>query len=180
VADPEFEKQTVPTLCETLDLLSAFDGRIYVELKSGGPDILPLCTAAAEIINASSLKTRIIVKSFRLAAIPAIRLLCPGVTTAALFEPGIENILIQSKHILAIAAELGATELSLHRSLATIELVAEARGTGFPVLVWTVDEPDWIRRAVDSEIYALIVNDPRKMMEARRDLSSVPQPRTPG
>ena len=179
-ADPEFAEQTVPTLRETLDLLSGFAGRIFVELKSNGPDILPLCEAVSEIINDSPLKPQLVVESFRLAAIPAIRLLCPEVATAALFEPGIESILKEPRHIVTIARELGADELSLHHSLATHDLVTAAHNADFPILVWTVDEPDWIGRAIDSGIYAIVVNDPRRMMEARRDLSEEQQARIPG
>ena len=167
MAAPEFEQQTVPTLRETLDILAGFSGRIYVELKSEEPDILPLCRAVADIIVNSPLLLQIVVKSFRLAAIPAMRTLCPDVTTAALFEPGIKTILRKKHHILTIARELGADELSIHRSLATHELVTAAEQAGFPVAVWTVDEPKWLTKAVETGIYALITNDPNKMMQVR-------------
>lgn len=167
LAEPEFEKQIVPTLREVLDLLSDFSGRIYIELKSEEPDILPLCKAVADLITDSTVLLQIAVKSFRLAAIPAIRALCPIVTTAALFEPDIKKILRKKRHILTIAREIGADELSLHRSLATRKLTTAAEEGGFPVAVWTVDNPDWFAKAVEMGVYALITNDPQKMIQAR-------------
>lgn len=172
LAAPEFENQTVPTLRETLDLLAGFGGRIFVELKSEEADILPLCRSLADIILDSPLLMQIVVKSFRLAAIPAMRTLCPEVTTAALFEPDIKTILRKKRHILTIARELGADEISIHRSLATRKFVAAAEEAGFPVAVWTVDEPKWFTKAVETGIYALITNDPRKMIQVREAFTS--------
>ena len=171
IADVEFEKQTVPTLRETLDLLTGFGGRIYVELKSEESDILPLCRAVADIIIDSPVLLQIVVKSFRLAAIPAMRTLCPNVTTAALFEPNIKTILRKKRHILTIARELGADEISIHRSLATRKFVAAAEEAGFPVAVWTVDEPKWFTKAVETGIYALITNDPKRMVQVRENFT---------
>ena len=167
LATPEFEKQTIPTLRETLDLLAGFSGRIFVELKSEEPDILPLCRAVADVIVYYPLLPQMVVKSFRLAAIPAIRTLCPGVTTAALFEPNIKTILRRKRHTLTIAREIGADEISIHRSLATRNFVTAAKEAGFPIAVWTVDEPKWFAKAVETGISALITNDPMKMVQVR-------------
>jgi glycerophosphoryl diester phosphodiesterase len=166
-ADPEFENQSVPTLRETLDLLSRFDGRIFIELKSEEPDILPLCRSVAGIIADSTLKPQLVVKSFRLAAIPAMRALCPGVTTAALFEPKIKTILRKKRSLITVAREIGANELSIYHSLATRRLTAAAQDAGLPIVIWTVDDPRWIRKAPELGVYALITNDPERMMRER-------------
>lgn len=167
LSDPEFENQTIPTLRETLDLLSGFDGRIFIELKSEDADVLPLCRSVAGIIADSQMMPQLVVKSFRLAAIPAMRALCPGVTTAALFEPNIKTVLRKKRSLITVAREIGANELSIHHSLATRRLTAAAKDAGLPIVIWTVDDPRWIRKAAEVGIHALITNDPKRMMQER-------------
>jgi glycerophosphoryl diester phosphodiesterase len=61
-----------------------------------------------------------------------------------------------------------ADEIALHRSLATRRTVEEARLRGMEVVVWTVDHPLWIERAIVYGISAVITNDPARL-RARRD-----------
>lgn len=167
LADPEFERQTVPTLKETLSFLENFPGRIYIELKCGGKDSAGLTRAVAEQIADSRLFGRIIIKCFELSVIPEMRRLLPGVTTAALFAPRIMNMLRKERYIVDLASEFGADELSLHRSLVSRSLTTKAHAAHMPVTVWTVDSARWVERARALGVAAVVTNDPRKLLLRR-------------
>lgn len=166
-AQPEFAKATVPTLSQVLDLLQGFPGLIYVELKCDETNYQPLVTAVCDLIRDSLLLPQMIVKTFRLAAIPEIKHQLPQVQTAALFEPTIMTILRRRKYLVDLAREFGAHQLSLHHSLITPKLMSLAAHANMPVTVWTVDNPKWIRRCRKMGIVALITNDPSQMLAAK-------------
>ncbi|MFN6962696.1 MAG: glycerophosphodiester phosphodiesterase [Pyrinomonadaceae bacterium] len=168
LANDEFAGEGVPTLASVLDLLAGFDGRLYVELKSEDADLRPLCRAVAGTLADSPALERAIVKSFRLAAVPTMRVLLPDVRTAALFAPVIETVVGKKRHILTVAREMGADELSLHRALATPRFAAEAGRAGMPVTVWTVDSPNYLTLGAKMGLKAIITNDPEKMLARRR------------
>lgn len=159
-----FANQGVPTLGRVLNLLSDSHGPIYIELKADESSFRPLAAAVCDLIRDSPLLPRMIVKSFRLAAIPEVRCRVPAVQTAALFEPSIMTILRRRGHIIAIAREFGSHQISLHASLATPRLAALANDAGLPVTVWTTDDPKWIERCRRRNIGALITNDPAAML----------------
>jgi len=169
-ADPSFANERIPTLREALRRLERFDGLLYVELKSREKDIEQLAGAIAVEICDSPLLPRIIVKSFKLRALPYIRAMCPDVRTAALFAPKIRNLIRKEKHILGLAEDAGAEEVSLHYTLATRKLVSEAEGRGLDVVIWTADRAVWARRAAELGLKAIITNDPAKLLAARERL----------
>ena len=165
-ARPEFANETIPTLTQVLKLLKDFRGLIYIELKPHENNFRELSKTVCDVIRDSPLLPQMIVKSFRLAAIPAVRHYLTEVQTAALFEPTILRFLQRRKHILAMAREFGAHQISLHHSLATRKLVSLARDAGMPVTIWTTDDPKWIARCRKRGVRALITNDPVKLLAA--------------
>lgn len=167
LADPAFERETVPTLEQVLDLLAGFDGLIYIELKCGGHDFAKLATAVCGVIRDSPLLSQIVVKSFNLEAIPTVRNQLPEVQTAALFEPKWTDFLKGRNHLLAIARDFGAAQISIHYSLITRKLASLASEAQMPVTIWTVDDPKWIKRAQDLGIRTIITNDPAKLLAYR-------------
>ena len=160
LANPEFSKQTVPTLIETLDLLKDFDGLIYVELKCDEWNCVDLVTAVCGVIRDAPQLSQIIIKSFKLGAIPEVRHLLPDAKTAALFAPEIMVFLRRREHIIALAREFGADQLSVHYSLVTPRLCKLAAEAKMPLTVWTVDDPLWLARRANLDIRAVITNDP--------------------
>ncbi|CAN5364845.1 glycerophosphodiester phosphodiesterase [soil metagenome] len=166
-ASVAFAAETVPTLLQVLELLKAPDGLIYIELKCGESDYAPLARAVCDVICDSPMLPRMIVKSFKLAAIPEIRHHLPEVQTSALFEPTIMDFLRRRKYILAIAHEFGAHQISVHYSLATRKLVSLAAEAGMPVTIWTVNDPKWVKRCLKLGIRSLITNYPAKLLGVR-------------
>ncbi|MDI1240521.1 MAG: glycerophosphodiester phosphodiesterase family protein [bacterium] len=170
LADPAYNSERVRTLAETLEFLGNFEGLIYIELKSKETDTEQLARAVTDVICTSKLLPQVVVKSFKLAAIPSVKKLCPNVRTAALFAPKIKNILRQDKHLLRLAQEAGADEISLHYTLATRNLMKNAAKRNLRVIIWTADNPRWIRRAIKLGVAAIITNDPARLLDRRREV----------
>jgi glycerophosphoryl diester phosphodiesterase len=172
LADAAFKDECVPTLAQALEFLKDFRGLIYIELKCKEADTEALAKAVCDVICSSKLLPQIVVKSFKLSAIPHLKRFCPSVRTAALFAPKIKNILRKDKHLLRLAEDAGADEISLHYTLATRKLMKKAAKRNLSVIIWTADNPRWIRRALKLGLAAIITNDPAKLLERRRELLS--------
>ncbi|HMQ05433.1 MAG TPA: glycerophosphodiester phosphodiesterase family protein [Pyrinomonadaceae bacterium] len=165
-------RQTVPLLTEVLSLSQRVQGPIFIELKCSDAEVDPLSYAVCEAVKQSPVLDRVIIKSFRLAVISRTKALMPTVRTAALFAPRIMTILRKEKHMVTLARELGADELSVHFSLATRKLCDRASTHGMPVNVWTTNNSRWIKRALRLGIRSLITDDPTKLLSRRSTLLS--------
>jgi glycerophosphoryl diester phosphodiesterase len=168
-ARPEFSRETVPTLSTVLDLLKDFEGQIYIELKCNDRNFRQLSAGVCDLIGRYPRRERLIIKSFKLAAIPEVHHHLSWIRTAALFAPEIMHLLRRREHIIALAREFGADEISVHYSLLTPRLSALAHEAGMPLVVWTVDDPAWLSRRRSLGISALITNDPATFLESRVD-----------
>ena len=166
-SDPAFNNESVPTLVNVLQLLNSSNGPIYIELKCDKATFKPLCSAVCDVIRDSPMLPRMIVKSFELAVIPEVRAFLPDVQTAALFEPSIATVLSRRKHIIAMARQFGAHQISIHHSLVTQTLAEQATEAEMPITIWTADDPKWVTRCQKLGIRALITNDPAKLLAAR-------------
>ncbi len=169
-SNDDFSAERIPTLIETLDFLQDFQGLIYIELKCRESETEKLAKAVCEIISGSLLLPQVIVKSFQLEAIPAVRRACSQVKTAALFAPKIMTILRKEKRLVNIAADIGADMLSVHFSLATRKLMKKAAKKNLPVTIWTADNPRWIKRAFDLGLFAVITNNPATLLAKRAEI----------
>jgi glycerophosphoryl diester phosphodiesterase len=168
--DADFSAERIPTLREALDFLQDFPGLIYIELKCRAAETEKLAKAVCEIISGSLLLPQIIVKSFRLETLPAVRRACPEAKTAALFAPKIMTILRKEKRLVEVAGEVGADMLSVHFSLATRKLMEKAEKRNLPVTIWTADNPRWVRRAFDLGLFAVITNNPATLLAKRAEI----------
>lgn len=162
----KFPSETVPELSQVLKLAQEFSGPIYVELKCGDLDYAALARAVCEQIHDSAALSRVIIKSFTLAAIPVVRSYLPEVQTAALFAPETMTFIRKKKYIIDVARAFGAHQISVHHSLATRHLTSLARNADMPVTVWTADEVKWVSRCRKLGITALITNNPGKLLAA--------------
>lgn len=166
----DFSAERIPTLQETLDFLKDFKGLIYIELKCRASEIEKISRAVCDAITDSPLLPQMIVKSFQLETIPQIKKLCPEAKTAALFAPKIMTILRKEKRLVNIASDVGADMLSVHFSLATRKLMKKAGKRDLPVTIWTADNPRWVRRALDRGIFAVITNNPARLLAKRAEI----------
>lgn len=169
-ADDKFSAEIVPTFAELLDFLSGYKGLVYVELKGKNQSIPALAETVCRMIKETSLLPNVIVKSFNLEGIKIVKEILPEARTAALFEPKILTVLRKRKLILDEAQKYRADELSLHYSLATKKFVRQAREKGFSTIIWTADNPAWIRRALNFGIDAVITDNPARLLDGRKKI----------
>ena len=171
-AAEEFSAETIPTFAELLNFLSDYKGLIYIELKGRDSTISALVETVCDLLRQTNLLPNIIVKSFKLEGVKIVKQLLPEARTAALFEPKILTMLGKKKRILQAARECNADEISLHRTLATKSFVRRARDKNFSTVIWTADNPVWVKRALDFGIKAIITNNPARLLAERSEISS--------
>jgi glycerophosphoryl diester phosphodiesterase len=167
--EPSYSSERVPTLAQVLKLFSANVGLLYIEMKSDVKERAELAAAVVKLIHEFDIAKRVVVESFDLPAIAEIKKIDSGIRTAALFEPKLSRPIstIRRLKMLDLAQRTGADEIALHYTLASPRVVEKARKYGFDLVIWTVDEPQWIDRARSLGIKALISNDPAMMVRHR-------------
>ncbi len=167
--NPAFAHETVPSLNELLTVFEANDLVLHLEMKcDSSSEHAALADACCRLINEHSLKDRVTISCFDLAAIKIVKSVDSEIKTAALFQPSISKPSTwRDQHILDQATAVGASALALHHRLAREHLVEKARLAGLAIAVWTVDDPKWIERARLIGVDALITNDPAIMLAHR-------------
>lgn len=173
LARAEYTRQFVPTLDQVLAFVKNHPKAvaIYVEMKTDQAEstYVDLSRAVVQLIRNQGLGGRVVVVSFNLKAIAQIKTIDPSIHTGALFEPRRNTVKIIRKHpMISAALECGAEEILLHRSIATRRNVDLSLESDLRPVVWTVDDPKWVRRAATSGIHALITNNPAVMVKVAR------------
>lgn len=169
-ADKTYAAFGIPTLKAVLERLEGFEGPVFVELKCREAGLQRCVESVARVLSGSPLFGQVVFKSFLPDAVPLIRSACPGLSTAALFAPKVMSIIRTEKRLVNIASDLGADMLSLHSTLATRKLMKKANRSGLRVAIWTVDNPRWMKRAMELGVDALITNKPTEMLLKRRQI----------
>jgi glycerophosphoryl diester phosphodiesterase len=167
-ARPEFARARIPTLAAVFDALRESGALLYVEMKCGPKDRAALAAEVAKLIRAFALAPRVIVESFDLAAIKEIKRIDAGLRTAALFDRKLSRPAPSARKMIERALTCGAEEIALHYSLATRRTVQAAAERGLEIVVWTADNPAWVRRGAERNVRAIITNDPSRLREQGR------------
>jgi glycerophosphoryl diester phosphodiesterase len=174
LARAEYASQTIPTLSEVLRSFKAESPTnktvVYVEMKmeKGEEASAELPDTVVRLTSDCDLRNRVIVVSFNLTALARIKRLDPDIRTGALFEPKRSAARIMNRRrLIAAAIDSGADEILMHRLIATRRLVELAAEKNLRSVVWTVDDPKWLSRAVTIGIHALMTNDPARMIGAQ-------------
>ncbi len=165
LARPEYSKEFVPTLEEVFPILKSNDRLAYIELKiDRRQEYRALVESVATLISNHKLLKQIIVISFNLEALTQMRELNSSIRTGSLFEPRRPVHRVVRKHPMITAAlSCGASEILLHRVIATRRIIEAASDANLLPVVWTVDDRKWIERARTRGIHALVTNKPAKM-----------------
>lgn len=170
-AREEYRRERVPTLAEVFQTVGARARVLYVELKcDAGEDGEALAAEVVRTIDAHAMSRRVVVESFDLRAVQAVKRFAPETRTAALFERTLTRPTPTARAMIREARACEADEMALHHSLARRRTVEAARDAGFDVLTWTVDDASWAKHARDSGMRALITNHPARMRAALDEL----------
>jgi glycerophosphoryl diester phosphodiesterase len=180
LARAEYLRQPVPTLAQVFDLFKKRAGVIYVEMKTDKAEgaYVELAGSVAQLVDDQRLSSRVVIVSFNLKAIARIKAINSSISTGALFEPRQNPVRTLRKHPMITAAlDCGADQILLHRLIASQRLVSLAAENDLRPLVWTVDEPKWMRRRTTFGIHAVITNNPALMATASGSAAMPPDVR---
>lgn len=160
-----YANQCVPSLDEFFTFIQKHAGVFYLEMKPDRGRVSELVLEVSKLIQQHQLQDRIVVLSFDLSAVKAIKERYPEVRTSALFQPRFFRTGSPMRRGAMIRAALAcnADEIALHRLLVTPRLVEQARNASLEVVVWTVDDPSWLATAHRLGIKAVITNNPQQM-----------------
>lgn len=164
-----FTSERLPTLAQVFDLFKANRGVLYVEMKCQGKEATALASAVVELTREAQMADRVVVESFDLDAIAEVKRIDAGIRTAALFWPRLSRPISTLRKLKMVdeACRVGADEIALHHTLAGARVIEKAKREGLETVLWTVNDPRWIRRALARGVKALIANDPGMMVRHR-------------
>ncbi len=164
-----YKGERLPSLARVLEFFQSINGVLYIEMKCDGDEGATLAAEVVHLIREHQMVDRVVVESFDLSAIAAIKRVDAGVKTAALFEPKASRPISTIRRLKMIkqARQHEADEIALHYTLAAKGVIEKARNEGLEVVVWTVDSAAWITRAQSFGVKALISNDPGRMVQRR-------------
>lgn len=171
LARDDYGREVIPTLEQVFNLFKKKTRAapvIYAEMKThkAGEANVDLPASVVKLINDHNLQNRVIVVSFNLKALTQIKYLDTSIRTGVLFEPKRSpSGILSGRRLIAAAVDAGANEILLHRLMATRRLVGLTLGRNLRPVVWTVDDPKWMDRAVRLGIHALITNKPAAMLQ---------------
>lgn len=164
--------EKIPTLAQVFEQYGAHT--LYAEMKCEDAARRPrLARTVVELIHKYDLASRVIVKSFALDSLCEVKRLAPEIRTAALFGRSWPRPLVPTARIIAESVECGADEISLHHSLLRGATIEAARQRGIEVLVWTVNSPAALRRALKLNLRAVFTDYPGRLRESLTKLRGV-------
>jgi len=168
-AAQSFAGERLPTLAQVFELFSAKTGVLYLEMKCEAAEGATLAAAVVNGIGEFRMANRVVVASFDLAALAEVKRIDTGIRTAALFEPKLSHPIstLRRLKMVDLTLDVGTEEIALHHTLAGARVIEKAKQAGLEIVVWTVDDPEWIARASALGIKALIANDPALMVRYR-------------
>ena len=145
----------LPTLEEALD--ACWPLRVNVEIKGEDGEAErrdSLASAVATFVTTRREAARVVVSSFSLSAIDAVRACSGRLATALLIEPTADAMTS-----LATAHRHG--HLGLHPFFTSVDegLMKAAKASAMAVRVWTVDDPARIAALAVLDVDAVITND---------------------
>lgn len=173
-ARAEYTRERLPTLAHVLQVAGQRSRALYVELKidqgAAQPTAKALATAVVGVVRRQGLMSRVIIESFTLEAIQAVKGIAPEIRTAALFERKMMRPFPSGRTMIQQALACGADEIALQHTLARSRTIDAAKRAGLRALVWTVDDTRWAAHAQTLGLCALITNYPARMRAAMNKL----------
>jgi glycerophosphoryl diester phosphodiesterase len=158
----------IPTLAE---LLVAVPGvPLVIDLKVGPPEEPDVPEQVARLLRAAGRGDDVIVGSFSQVRLDAFRALAPGVPTsatqdeAAAFWAGEPIPDVPGFAALQVPARFGDVDV------VTADFVDRAHASGVEVHVWTVDDPDEVRRLVGLGVDGIVTDVPEAVSAVLVDL----------
>ena len=148
-------RTALPTAAEVLELIPD-EVPINIELKRAKADIDSLVAATVESLAD---RPAIIVSSFDWDLLASLRRTRPDTRIAPIGSR-------RPHDLLQAATRLDATTVHCHRRVAFGDFVSAAEAEGWPVLVYTINEPAQARQLFDRGVAGIFTDQPGAMREA--------------
>ncbi|MGH7268224.1 MAG: glycerophosphodiester phosphodiesterase [Candidatus Rokuibacteriota bacterium] len=161
--------ETVPRLAEVLDLIRPSGARLLLELKVG-PDRSPYPGIEGKVLRLleeRGLAARTTVMAFDWPTLERLRALSPTLRLTGLLSRRGAEALGGVRAAAERLARLRVDDLGIERTLLTPEAVAAARTAGLTIGVWTVNDPDELRAALQAGVDYVTTDRPDLALELR-------------
>lgn len=180
----EVTDEHVRTLDDVLAAVAASSVSLLLEVKGPGPAVYyertergvravagPRYDGLEERllaqVTAANLASRTTVMAFNPDVIRRVRALAPAMATTLLVgRSHLETPRATVDDLWPLAAELGVTDLGIEHTLADEALVAAVRRRGLRLGVWTVDDPELVRRYAALGVDVVTSDRPDVALEA--------------
>lgn len=151
---PEFAGEPIPTLAEVIDAVKG-KMKLNIELKMNGHEKF-LVEKVIEMINEKDFRSQCIITSFDLDAIKKVRQLDKGLKVGYLFSKYPED-----EDVFTADVDL----LSVKYKLVDEEFVKKAHANNKEVHVWTVNDPEMMKKLLKMGVNSIITDYPDRLLE---------------
>ena len=155
--------EQIPTLDEVAAIAARERRRMLLEIKTdeGHRRYPGIEEKVVAILDRHGMTASTVVMAFEPETWRRVRALRPDITAGSLYSPGTLKAMgsTLSREIEA-GREAGIGVIGLRQDLVDATTVAEARRAGLTLGVWTVNEPDALRRFIELGVAILITDRP--------------------
>jgi glycerophosphoryl diester phosphodiesterase len=155
-----FAGERVPTLEEAIMLLAELNLGANIELKAVRGRESATGTAVAELLaqNYATLASKLLISSFKPAALAAAAARAPIIARGALFQA-------IPKNWREIAETLGCATINADHGRLCPAIAAVVRNAGYPLLAYTVNDPRRARTLFDWGVTSVFSDFPQRLHE---------------
>jgi glycerophosphoryl diester phosphodiesterase len=149
--------ERIPTLQEVLDLCREAEKLVNLEIKAERlAQAEAIARVVGQVIEQGRHQARVLVSSFWLPVVAALKSAYPDIRTATLHG----GLRWRFLNMLRAARESRASAIHPHSALVSRRLVEEAHAAGLEVNVWTVDQPKMMLRLLSWGVDGIMTNYP--------------------
>jgi glycerophosphoryl diester phosphodiesterase len=161
--------ERVPRLAEVLALLQPSPVGLLLEIKTGpgGARYPSIEERVLDLLRAAGLTDRTTVMAFDWTILERLRALSPSIRlTGLLSQRGVSQA-AGAEAVVPRLRALGANDLGIERTLLTPGVVRAAHGAGLSIGVWTVNEPEELRRVLAAGVDYVTTDRPDLALRLR-------------
>ncbi len=156
----EYKGEPIPTLKEVIDLVKG-KMKLNIELKANKHEKM-LAERSLKVVTDNEFLDQVVFTSFKFDEIRKIRALNKEAKVGYIFGKLPENVDVFTEDV---------DLLSAHYKTVDAEFVKKAKSNGKEVHVWTVNEPEDMKRMIELGVEAIITNYPdvlRKVLDGEK------------
>jgi len=153
----EFKGEKLPTLEEAMDFVKGRAG-LFIEIKSGNDLCDGIEEKIVELIREKDMVREVIVISFNYDRIKNINELDPEIATGFLYGGNVPDV-------CEMALNAGVDYISPSWQAVTEDIIKEAHSNNIGVSLWTINEPDIMKKFIDLGVDAITTDKPDLLLK---------------